>query len=231
MKKIETCKCELVKQDKTLQQPVSKIGGMPAFYNKVEWPKCSYCGRKMDFIGQISLSEPLKISTKYDMAYIFMCPGEFDEEGCLKCETWDHQSGANVVIFQRKTDVFFREEHEQYIPEYILFSEMTKEPLIDFSDFSIDEKVRDMVVMSTKIGGVPAWLQNDETPFCSICGKQMKFIAQISSELNGPLDEDPSKWAEQNKKFLDFGGDGMGYVFICEDESDHIQGAFLWQCS
>jgi hypothetical protein len=231
MKKITTCKCALIRQNKLVQRPISKIGGTPVFFNKIELPKCAFCGREMDFIGQFSLSVPLKLSTEYDIAYVFMCPGEFDEEGSLKCETWDHQSGANTVIFQHERDIFFSENHQQNIPDYILDFERTNEPLIDFSDYDINEDVRDRVVMTTKIGGVPAWLQDNETPCCLTCGKQMKFIAQISSELDGPLDEEPSKWAEQDKKFLNFGGDGMGYIFICEDGTDHTQGAFLWQCT
>lgn len=226
--KITTYKGTLIKQKNTVQYPVSKIGGVPVLYDRIEWPKCASCGKSMEFIGQFCLSQPLKLSAKYEMAYVFMCPGEYDANGWLICETWNYQSGANVVILQRKNDTFHSENYQQKIPEYILDFEKYDEPLIDFSDYDIDEEVRDSVVTTMKIGGVPAWLQDNETPDCPICGKPMKFVAQVSSELNGPLDADPSKWDEQEYNSLEFGGDGMGYLFICEGEKDHAEGAFLW---
>lgn len=231
MKEITTYKCTLVKQNKPVQQPISKIGGVPVLLDKIERPKCSFCGSEMDFIGQFSLSKPLKFSSKYDMAYVFMCPGQNDEDGYLKCETWCCQSGANTVILQSKNDTFLCGNYQQNTSDYVFDFERVDEPLIDFSDYDIDEEVRDSVVETTKFGGVPAWQQDNETPNCPICGKLMKFVAQVSSELNGQLDADPSKWDEAEYESLNFGGYGMGYLFICEEENGHAEGAFLWQCT
>ena len=56
----------------------------------------------------------------------------------------------------------------------------------------------------TKLGGIPEWIQNDETPVCNKCGKKMHFIAQIDSvDYNG-----------NNKEYI-FGDVGMIYTFFC----------------
>lgn len=230
MKTITAFQCSLVKQEIQIDQPISKIGGNPIFFNKANWPKCSFCGNNMDFIGQISLNEPVKFSSSSDIAYIFMCPGEYDENGLLKCETWNAQSGANMVILQKKTETIYKELHHYKISDYTLTFRKVMEPLVDFSDPEIDEKVKEKVVTTTKIGGIPAWLQDNETPNCPACGKPMQFIAQIDSELDGQLGADVSKWSPNNS--LDFGGSGIGYLFLCGNERcDHTQGAFLWQCT
>jgi Domain of unknown function (DUF1963). len=53
----------------------------------------------------------------------------------------------------------------------------------------------------TKLGGLPDWVQADETPLCSACRIEMSFIAQIDS-----IDE-----------HFDFGDDGMLYIFVCPE--------------
>ncbi len=58
----------------------------------------------------------------------------------------------------------------------------------------------------TKLGGLPEWIQNNETPTCEKCGKEMSFVVQIDSlDYNG-----------KNKEYM-FGDVGMIYVFFCFD--------------
>jgi len=53
-----------------------------------------------------------------------------------------------------------------------------------------------------QVGGFPAWVQDPEYPTCASCGKIMSFVAQIdSSDRMGHC----------------FWGDGMCYVFWCDD--------------
>jgi uncharacterized protein YwqG len=71
----------------------------------------------------------------------------------------------------------------------------------------------------TKLGGVPTWIQGDETPECSECGESMDFVAQIDSvehrNEHNPVMEEPPKHVD----FM-FGDVGMIYVFYCFDCSE-----------
>ncbi|HYF68581.1 MAG TPA: hypothetical protein VD884_10610 [Ohtaekwangia sp.] len=60
--------------------------------------------------------------------------------------------------------------------------------------------------------GEPIWLQSDETPTCSCCGKSMRFVAQLEQ---GP----------DYKTQMNFGG-GVAYLFDCIEGST---AKFLWQ--
>jgi hypothetical protein len=67
----------------------------------------------------------------------------------------------------------------------------------------------------TKLGGLPDWIQHDETPRCKECKGRMFFVAQIDSiehlALNNPFGFDRKtplrKWI--------FSDTGMIYVFYC----------------
>ncbi|WP_241519035.1 hypothetical protein [Streptomyces sp. CB03238] len=65
-----------------------------------------------------------------------------------------------------------------------------------------------------QIGGVPAWVQRDETPTCPSCDQPMPLIVQ--------LEEGPDHSTAMN-----FGGCGSAYAFACEPCA---HAAFLWQC-
>ena len=56
----------------------------------------------------------------------------------------------------------------------------------------------------TKLGGIPDWIQDDESPVCKKCGKKLHFIAQIDSV----------DYKGSNNEYM-FGDIGMIYVFFC----------------
>jgi hypothetical protein len=64
-----------------------------------------------------------------------------------------------------------------------------------------------------QFGGVPSWVQDDETPSCSSCTKPMSFVVQ--------LEEGP-----EHSTAMNFGS-GSAYAFACEPCAS---AAFLWQC-
>lgn len=61
----------------------------------------------------------------------------------------------------------------------------------------------------SKFGGLPDWIQNDETPKCDCCNKKMEFIAQLDSI-------DYTGFAQKNTEYM-FGDVGMIYVFFCKN--------------
>jgi hypothetical protein len=220
--------CDLSRAPQPIQTPTLKVGGAPVLLDQIEWPVCRECGQPMDFLAQVPLNQPVAFSCSYTMAYVFMCPGKFDERGWLQCQTWDAFAGANKVVLQSGPGTAIVAGSTSTYPDYCVNIRHTKEPLVDTSDFELDDDLREAVSWSTKIGGVPAWIQNNDTPRCPNCGEVMRFVAQLNAELDGPL---PSvrQWNDEKYKFLNFGDAGLGYLFICEKECGAHGAAFLWQ--
>jgi hypothetical protein len=69
---------------------------------------------------------------------------------------------------------------------------------------------RDKLGERTKLGGVPDWIQHDDTPICSSCHNFMTFVAQIDS-----IDFSKAEAGEYM-----FGDVGMIYVFFCFECSE-----------
>ncbi|MFB7113316.1 hypothetical protein [Streptomyces sp. NPDC056190] len=65
-----------------------------------------------------------------------------------------------------------------------------------------------------QLGGVPSWLQHDETPACPSRAQPMSFMAQLEE-------------GRDHRTAMNFGGGGCGYVFVC---ASCEEGSFLWQC-
>jgi uncharacterized protein YwqG len=208
-----------------------KLGGNPVLYNEEPWPLCNNCGQEMGFLAQVPLQSPILFSNFCSMAYIFMCPGKFDDRGWLTCATYDPHSGANKVIVQEYSDKALICEHPSDFPDYSLTLSYAPEPHIDTSDYSLSDALLHAVYGSTKLGGVPAWLQSNETPVCPSCGEPAIFIAQFDSELDGSLPADPAEWDSDTYKFFQFGSAGIGYLFICQNKCNPGTGFFLWQCT
>ena len=82
---VETYRIKLTRSKDIINDPVTKFGGNPVFLCEADWPKCEMCSQEMDFLGQIRLDSPIEFSKKYQIAYIFMCPGKFDKRNWLIC--------------------------------------------------------------------------------------------------------------------------------------------------
>lgn len=231
-KEIDAYICMVHRSHEPMLLAEFKLGGSPVFYREASWPTCTNCGQYMDFLVQVPLQHPLQFSKQYAMAYVFLCPGQFDENGLLTCETWDPYSGANKVIIQEQSGQTIPAQRISEYLDYRVSLEHVQEPLIDTSDHSLAVELLHSVHETTKIGGVPAWIQANEAPRCSTCRGLTKFVAQFGAALDGSLPADPAKWDPDEYKFFHFGGDdGLGYLFICEAECDPDSGLFLWQCT
>ena len=112
--------CTLSRASEPIQAAVSKLGGVPVFLRETNWPTCEHCGSDMDFLGQISLKSPVRSTSLYEMAYLFMCPGKFDKRGWLECETWDPNAGANAVLLQRDSGGLIVPRRTPTYPDYVL---------------------------------------------------------------------------------------------------------------
>lgn len=193
MTEVDCYVASITRAENPITTPIFKLGGNPVFISHVEQPICKHCGQKMDFIGQIPLDSPLDFASRYRMAYIFMCPGKFDSRGWLECETWEAFGGANAVVLQDNHGHAVVPDSPMRYPDYGIILVKAREPNIDTTDYTIEEQVHEQVSGQTKLGGVPMWIQTNETPNCPICAKPMRFIAQIDAELDGPLPVDTTQ--------------------------------------
>ena len=93
----------------------------------------------MDFIGQIRLDPPLRLSDRYQIAYIFICPGQYDERGWLECPTFLPFSGANAVLLQADSSLDLVPPTAARYPDYLMTFTPNQEPNSDISSFGLDE--------------------------------------------------------------------------------------------
>jgi hypothetical protein len=222
----------LARAMKPITTPTLKLGGNPVFFEDIEWPNCKICGKELDFLAQIPLQSPLLLSKSFSMAYIFMCPGDYDEKGWLVCKPFEANSGSNLIILQKAKKEYFVHAHITEYPDYQVELVTSREPIIDTTEYDLYNELIDEVLMVTKLGGTPLWIQTNEEPKCPNCGGEMKLIAQFDAPLDGMLPADSSEWDTGKFKFFHFGGDdGVGYAYICENDCGPNSSSFLYQCS
>lgn len=214
-----------------ITQPIFKIGGNPIFLAETMWPHCERCGKEMIFLAQIPLLNPISFSTTFQMAYLFMCVAD---DRRYQCYPWEAYSGANRVILQtgEKQIVGTPSQPSPY-PDYKGYFQQAQEttfyPKDEGKERISDTSKRNQPSEQTKLGGIPAWVQYDETPSCHICHKPMRLLIQIDAALDGTLPMNFYQYPQESFLFLDFGDAGLGYVFICPTTCSPQSAAFLWQ--
>jgi hypothetical protein len=196
---------ELVEASEATPGPLPlKVGGAPDWIAPTAWPTCKTCEQPMGFRFQLAnLPAALDLSP-YGAIYVFQCDNPF-----FRCRPFDAMSGANAVVPQTAVDGPFEKPEPK--PSEIRERLMALHPATEDEEaLSIDvdsaspeqiaayEKAQEEAP-SSKLGGVPVWLQGPEFPTC--CGKPMAFLAQL----------DGATWD------LPFGDGGAGYVFRCQD--------------
>jgi hypothetical protein len=208
---IDVYPCELSRAAQPITEPVTKIGGAPVFLQQMEWPQCGNCGRDMGFLAQIRLDEPIRFSDRYAMAYVFVCP----YAGEVGCYPWDAASGANAVILHSLVGnevIIVTPDEKLQTSEVAFHFQHSQEPFVETYLWKEESGVHS----STKIGGVPVWVQNDETPTCTKCHEPMMLLAQID------------EYAEGMQEF--YASDtGLAYIFICVNDCGPHQAVYLAQ--
>ena len=233
---IDTYRLHLARSERAITEPLSKFGGNPVFLESTAWPRCKMCSREMDFLAQIRIDDPIRFSNRYVMAYLFVCSGYIEKSETPQCKTWDAYEGANAIILQSSSETVFvgsRRDRSAAYPDYEITLERSDDPAVDVTKLDIDDNdLLQAVYDRFKIGGVPRWLQSNDTPTCPGCGGRMIFVAQLDAAPDGRLPADPREWNKDKYRFFHFGGDdGLGYLFLCEKECGPRGTAFLWQCT
>jgi hypothetical protein len=152
----------------------------------------------MDFLLQLDLQRPVKVSETFRLAYLFFCNGYCDEPNGAQCPSWDARRGSNCVRLvsnpQRNERVDGRGvvRYDDFAVEF----KVRQEPIVDTEDVSLrdevfrdkegKEDIRSNTSRTIKIGGTPVFLQTPDSLDCPECAGPMQFIAQIGAELENP---------------------------------------------
>lgn len=155
-----------------------KVGGKPDLLAPLEPQRCAECGELMALVAQVPLREPLRLSSRWDMAYAFMCAGS--------CDTGTAGTGANAVIFQSGRGRLPVKLEAPEFPEVTFRLEPHDEPVVDTSSRELSDEDFDAVSGRMKLGGVPAWMGYADTPACPACEGEARLIAQIDSTIDWP---------------------------------------------
>ena len=192
---------------------VTRTGGIPLAPEGFSWPSCRTCEGPMRFLAQVMLGD-LGMSAPQDVLLIFMCgndPG--------MCEEWDAAAGGNhALVFAaggRLAPAAVPADPDTVLAEVSAVRYVTMNADYDDARTAWAEREgRPAGDVLGQLGGQPAWIQNDETPACSQCGKPMGFVAQLEE-------------GHDYRTAANFGGAGCGYGFACQPCGT---AAFLWQC-
>jgi uncharacterized protein YwqG len=191
---------QFISSDHQAASAASKLGGNPNWLQTPEWPLSQSTGEPMAFIGQIKLDKDLFPFAQSEWAYIFMT-------GSDDAETWDPEGGENAIILQPgdnshiKTTPVFKGPTLSEI-SYVLSTEKFNEPENSADDSAGENQ------FSSKLGGIPAFVQEEDYPEV-YADEEWNLIMQLcSSEL--PF-------------FVNFGDECVGYVLLTSN------GKKIWQ--
>lgn len=189
---------------------VTKFGGRPCLIKKTEWPRSRLTKKLMKFICQIRLDKNLFDGLDDKIVYLFMT------DDINVSNTFDPEGGENAVIIKSVNDPeisrlnLFPSKGPSLEQEYKTEIIYKEEPVFtesEWKDSQYSEYIKS--VEGNKIAGRPAYVERDEP----IIEEGWRLLLQIDSS-DTPFE-------------IDFGGGGVGYLFI---NSDCSKGKFLWQC-
>lgn len=198
--------------------PVTRIGGLPLAPAGTDWPTCTACSGPLQFIAQLVLDGGRGVLA------VFMCANDPGS-----CQEWSATSGGNRAFL-------FPPDGLAPLPPPALPA--TEDEEDDDEDVRLLGAVRTVERVTVagpeyeaaakawsersgrprgqvlgQLGGAADWLQYDETPDCTDCGRPMAFVAQ--------LEEGPDPLTAPNF------GSGRAYAHACAPCG---RAAFLWQC-
>ena len=224
-----------------------KLGGLPWGLTSADWPKCANCGGSLSLLSQF-IHDPgrLDLGREGRTLLVFQCnhaPGE--------CSVWEGGSGANAIfiiepeaIIEGFTDLPNDSptiEHEVRVVSWLERDDGVPNGLnaAFFDDdryLSLPETTREMVTSTTRLGGVPHWMQ-----FPSEAPNGWNFIGQLDSSysfLTAPMKTAPwisidaERWEGRSHvgQGPNFGDGGIAYMFLRPAQG--VPDAwFFWQCS
>lgn len=225
-----------------------KLGGIPYGLPPRSWPKCKICGKSQSFLAQMKHDVGrLELGREGRTLFVFQC----DHDPGM-CETWEADAGANacLIVEPENLNHSFASVPDDDPPienGVNITGWLSKEdgispdarPLFFNQDAydTLDEETVQKATFSTRLGGVPAWIQSpDDAP-----KPNWRFLGQLDSMysfLTPP--QSSKKWISEDKSNYEgrthigegpnFGDMGIAYLFAKEVDGQ-IQVKMFWQCS
>jgi hypothetical protein len=224
---------------------MERLGGVPWGLDAGRWPKCSECGKSQSLLAQLEHHQDrLDLGREGRVLFVFQCahdPG--------MCATWEAFSGANACFVVEPEQLEPTPtavpadappaDREVHIAGWIgrddgVPPDRAGAFLAEQSFLELPEDVLANVTWSTRLGGVPRWMQSaDEAP-----RPDWRFIGQLDgiySFLSPPkpcpswVSADRENWEGRTHvaRGPNFGG-GLAYLFL-KDEGGRPEGCMFWQ--
>jgi hypothetical protein len=202
----------------------TRTGGVPLAPPGTEWPRCASCDGPMQFLAQIVLGDLGEDSASASfqrggLLALFACQ---NDPGM--CDDWSPVAGGNRALLFPLGGLrpLSLPEVDAEVGEDVLVLGAVHGvacEAVGASDYDSarEDWAKQSGLAASKVigqlGGVPSWIQGDETPSCSSCENPMSLVAQ--------LEEGP-----EHSTAMNFGS-GSVYAFACQPCA---RAAFLWQC-
>lgn len=233
--------------ESSASRALEKFGGLPSGLPSEAWPKCAECGGSQSLLAQfIHDPERLDLGRSGRVLFVFQCthdPG--------MCDTWESSSGANACFVMEPEHIADTQseapddapplDNEAVVVGWHARDDGIPESLsANFFDeeayFKIGDDVLQRVTWSTRLGGVPTWIQSPgEAPQGG-----WRFVGQLDSTYSfiSPPRDTPA-WVSIDRENFEgrthvgagpnFGNGGIAYLFL--KETDGVPDAkMFWQC-
>ena len=228
--------------------PEDKLGGLPWGLPPNLWPTCRECGKSQSLLAQL-LHHPTRLDLGREgrMLSVFQCnhdPG--------MCATWEREAGANACLITEPEDML---DGPAGLPQdspsieqearIVGWSErddgIAEQSVQQFYDanvfFEIPEDEAAKPTWSTRLGGVPRWLQSpDEAPaddwtFVGQLDSTYSFFQAPASPGKSGVVVDVDQWEGRTHycEGPNFGDGGIAYIFT-RNSSTKPEGVLFWQC-
>jgi hypothetical protein len=189
-------RCKMAPTRAPTRDAVSKLGGTPWLPASQSWPCCGACGQHMLFAAQLARSEALPLRRHHLVSFFF----------CDTCLPAAPDGTSKVSLWSTSTEATADPPPRSAMREYRI-------EVKPFKD-KPDEEKASAASFSSKLGGFPRWVQDDETPICPHCGARMVCVAQIEPSIDAMLiPGDCARW----------------FVCVCPTECTSESATAVWQ--
>lgn len=167
----------------------------PVKFFKTQDGKCEWCGRKLKSLFTIDLHNE-------NMKFLNLDGEKINISTCDNCTCYgfvytDIDTKGNATWSKHNSEPAYLNTHDD---EEFEEGNYDKKVYIDLNVKADNYSANQFLEVSfTKIGGMPAWIQDAEYPECPKCKEEMKFVGQVSME-----------------DFEDY-GEGIYYGFVCNE--------------
>ncbi len=176
---------------------LDRVGGLPVGLPDDDWPHCALCNEPMAFIGQWKhAGERIDLGAEERVLYAFLCKN-FDSPDCgFSAGVPGNADGAHAIVVvdspgAKKTEPppgLDAPAEPLIVAEWTKTVEVADDTLVDFLLYGAHEErpappagwLKGSHAGGTKIGGVPAWIQDPVHNDTREDSRHYRYVAQWS---------------------------------------------------